>query len=72
MNALETNQTVEMDCVLKVCSVQCLKKGDKDHYYLWMSFHIQLASLEMALQFFMNYTDASISKISEPILKRRS
>ena len=72
MNALETNQTVEMDCVLKVCSVQCLKKGDKDHYLLWMSFHIQLASLEMALQFFLNYTDASISKISVPILKRRS
>ena len=72
MNALETNQTVEMDCVLKVCSVQCLKKGDKDHYLLWMSFHIQLASLEMALQFFLNYTDASISKIFVTIQKRWS
>ena len=46
MNALEINQTTEVECALKVCSIQCPKKGEKDPYLLWDVFLHNNAHLE--------------------------
>ena len=47
MNALEINQTVGVECALKVCSIQCPKKGENDHFLLWDVFlHYNNACLE--------------------------
>ena len=46
MNALEINQTVGVECALKVCSIQCPKEGEKDHYLLQDVFLHNNAYLE--------------------------
>ena len=62
MNALEINQTVGVECALKVCSIQCPKEGEKDHYLLWDVFLHNNAYLE-------NCIDDSDCPLEKPICR---